>query len=195
MHALTSQRRTAEAVWWSPAFGLGTAVTVAVVAVGLAATGWSTLAVLTAVTLSPAAIAAAVDSRTGRLPDQLVLITAMPSMAVVVHESVDGRAASTVPAAVLGVLVFAAPLLVVHLVAPDALGFGDVKLAAALGLTIGLVDWRFGLTALLAATGTTALVGLTTGRRELPLGPGLVLGAAVALALAAQTGAVVLLWR
>jgi leader peptidase (prepilin peptidase) / N-methyltransferase len=131
-------------------------------------------------------VAATIDARTGRLPNRVVALVALAAVVGVVGAPTPGRAAS---AAVAGAALLAGPLFVAHVAAPVAIGFGDVKLAAALGAAIGPLGPRRGLVALCIATGATAVAGLATGRRELPLGPGLVLGAAVAVALGGRAWA------
>ena len=132
--------------------------------------------------LAVGAVAAATDARTGRIPNRLVALAAAAAAAGVVAVAVHHPTAA-VAGAVLGTVAFAGPLFVTHLATPAAIGFGDVKLAAALGAPLGLIDPRFGLVALCIATGTTAIVGLARRRHSLPLGPALVLGAAAALLL------------
>ena len=152
----------------------------------LAATAMAAAAVVAGPTaavvgaLTVASIAAAIDARTGRLPNQLVAIVGLAAAVGVGTAAIPGGAAL---AAVAGALILAGPLFALHVATPTAIGFGDVKLAAALGATIGPLDPRLGLVALCAATGSTAVAGVVARRRELALGPGLVLGAVVAVAL------------
>ena len=80
-----------------------------------------------------------------------------------------------------GAILLGGPLLVVHLISPTAMGFGDVKAAFVLGAAVGLVDWRLGLTTLAVAAGLTAVVGLLRNAPAVPLGPGLVGAAALSL--------------
>jgi leader peptidase (prepilin peptidase) / N-methyltransferase len=128
------------------------------------------------------AAAAVVDVGTRRLPNRLVALSAVAAgLGVATARGPDTTAVAV--AACIGALCFAGPLFVTHLGAPGAVGFGDVKLAAALGLALGLVDPRLGLLALCVACGTTAAAGLITSRRALPLGPGLVVGALIAVTL------------
>jgi leader peptidase (prepilin peptidase) / N-methyltransferase len=68
-------------------------------------------------------------------------------------------------------------LLVPALVRPGAMGMGDVKLAAVLGLYLGAAVVPALLVALLAA----AAAGIAARRRTIPLGPFLALGGAVGL--------------
>ena len=132
--------------------------------------------------LAIGAAAAWVDLRTRRIPNRLVAASAVAACLGIVAAIVRGTPSAPL-AASAGALAFAGPLFVTHLVAPSAIGFGDVKLALALGLALGLVDPRLGILALCVASGVTAVVGIATGRRSLPLGPGLVVGAALAFVL------------
>jgi leader peptidase (prepilin peptidase) / N-methyltransferase len=88
----------------------------------------------------------------------------------------------------LGAVVLFAVFLVLALIAPSGLGMGDVKLAALLGLYLGWVGWHavvigaaggFVVQALVALSLlATRRIGL---RGELPFGPAMLLGAAVAI--------------
>ncbi len=136
-----------------------------------------------------ATLAAVADARTARLPDRLVALTALPAALLALGLVVDGGSAAPLAAGFAGAAAAAGPLLAMHLVSPNAIGFGDVKFAAALGLALGLVDWRLAMVALCVAAGSTAAAGLVTHRRELPLGPGLLVGSAAVLVVAAASGA------
>ena len=135
--------------------------------------------------LVPAAAAAASDWRTRRVPNSLVAIALLPAMVAVVL--VDDRIPLLASVA-WGVAVMAVPLLVVHLVAPAAMGFGDVKLAVALGAGLGLLEPELAVLALAVASGLTLLAAACRRRSAMPFAPGLVIGAAVALALGALEG-------
>ena len=138
----------------------------------------SPVGVALASSLAVATVAAIVDVRTHRLPDTLVVAAALPVVAV-------GAASGALDDVLLGAVVFAAPILAVHLVSPVVMGFGDVKFAAALGGATGLLDPLWALVALCVASGVTAIVGLFRRARSLPFGPGLVAGAASAVTIAA----------
>jgi leader peptidase (prepilin peptidase) / N-methyltransferase len=132
--------------------------------------------------LVPAVAAAATDWRTHRVPNLLVAVALVPALVAVLL--VEGRM-QLLASVALGVAVMTVPLLVLHLVAPAAMGFGDVKLAAALGAGLGVLDPTLGLPALAVAAGLTLLVAAWRRRPAMPFAPGLVTGAAVALALGA----------
>ena len=121
------------------------------------------------------------DIRERRLPNALTLPGAVlvPAAAVLA-----GRGT----AAVLGGLLLAALYLVVHLVAPAAMGAGDVKLAVGVGALAG----AFGLDAwVLAAVGApllTAVWGLLVlprrgARATVPHGPSMCVATIAAVAL------------
>ena len=80
-----------------------------------------------------------------------------------------------------GALVLATPLLALHLIAPTSMGFGDVKAAAALGATLGLVQPELALWTLCLASAITAAWGIARRVRHVALGPGLVVAAYIVL--------------
>lgn len=120
------------------------------------------------------------DIRQRRLPNWLTLPAAVvvPVAAVVV-----GRGT----AALAGAAALTAVYLVVHLVAPAALGAGDVKLAAGLGAMTGAFGAEVWLLAAISAPLLTGLCGLivVTARRggTVPHGPSMCLASAVAAGL------------
>jgi leader peptidase (prepilin peptidase) / N-methyltransferase len=88
----------------------------------------------------------------------------------------------------LGAVVLFAVFLVLALIAPSGLGMGDVKLAALLGLYLGWVGWHavvIGAAGGFVVQAVVALSLLATRRiglrGELPFGPAMLLGAAVAI--------------
>jgi leader peptidase (prepilin peptidase)/N-methyltransferase len=135
--------------------------------------------------LVPAAAAAATDWRTHRVPNLLVAVALVPALVAVLV--VDDRT-HWLASLALGAAVMAVPLLFVHLAAPAAMGFGDVKLAAALGAALGVLDPTLGVPALAAAAGLTLLAAAWRRRTAMPFAPGLVSGAAAAMALGALEG-------
>ncbi|HEX6657121.1 MAG TPA: prepilin peptidase [Ilumatobacter sp.] len=132
--------------------------------------------------LVPAAAAAAIDWRRHRVPNLLVAVALVPALLAV--QLVDDRIHLFASVA-SGAAVMALPLLVVHLAAPAAMGFGDVKLAAALGAALGVSNPALGVPALAVAAGFTLLAAAWRRRTAMPFAPGLVTGAAAALALGA----------
>jgi len=127
--------------------------------------------------------AAAVDLRTLRLPNRLVGLGSVAVAVTALLESWVGIRIDDVRlfAVALGVALLAGPLLAVHLIAPAAMGFGDVKLATVLGAAIGLHEPIAALVALLIACVVGVIGGLAGRRGVIPFGPALVLGSAMAL--------------
>ena len=140
---------------------------------------------LAGVMLVPAAAAAVADWRTHRVPTLLVAIAIVPALFAVVL--FDDRAPLLASVA-SGLAAMAVPLFVLHLVTPAAMGFGDVKLAVAIGAGLGLLEPKLAVLALAVATGLTLLAAACSRRSVLPFAPGLVIGAAAALALGALKG-------
>lgn len=108
----------------------------------------------------------ATDLVARRLPNAVTVPAAVLGLAALVPLGTGHLVAGLVGAVVLGGA-FAA----VHLVAPGALGAGDVKVAPALGAPLAAASWD-GLVAapVLAAVGVLVLV-LAGGARRVPYGP------------------------
>lgn len=111
-------------------------IMVAVVA-AVANAGW--VGVVVAVWTVPVVAAAMIDATTTRLPNTVVGPGAAVSFATAGVVSVVSGDSSIVSGAVVGAVVFGGWLLVVHLVSPTGLGFGDVKFAVLLGVGIGAI--------------------------------------------------------
>jgi leader peptidase (prepilin peptidase)/N-methyltransferase len=90
--------------------------------------------------------------------------------------------------AVLGAVVLFVSFLILALISPRGLGMGDVKLAGLVGLYLGWLGWSvlvLGAAAGFVVQAVLALI-LLAGRRiglrgELPFGPAMLLGAALAI--------------
>jgi leader peptidase (prepilin peptidase) / N-methyltransferase len=117
------------------------------------------------------------DIRRRRLPNTLTLPGAVVILAVA---AAGGRG----PAALCGALALAALYLAVHLVAPGAMGAGDVKLALGLGALTGAFGADVWLLAAFGAPVLTALFGLLARVRTLPHGPSMCVASLAAAALA-----------
>ncbi|ORV49883.1 peptidase A24 [Mycolicibacter engbaekii] len=120
------------------------------------------------------------DLRQRRLPNWLTLPAAV---AVPAAAFVAGRG----PAALAGAAALTGVYLVVHLIAPDGLGAGDVKLAVALGALTGSFGADVWLLAAVSAPLLTGLCGLCTALarrgRTVAHGPSMCLASAVATGL------------
>lgn len=155
------------------------------VAVVLASPPWWWLPVLLALGWL-AVLLAATDLAQRRLPDALTL-PSYPAAAVVLAVAASGSGDPELALrGVLGAALWAGGYAAVRLVAPGALGGGDVKLAGSLGAVTAAVGWSGLLLAVLVATAVTAVaaaVAAVFGRRDVPHGPAM-LGTAWLVALA-----------
>jgi len=129
-----------------------------------------------------------IDIQRYRLPDRIVLPALGASVVIVVAESLRASEPKQINYALVGALIYFGFLLVVHLISPSGMGFGDVKLAAVMGLFVGwlapsyegalaLVLW-----AMLIGFVAGSMVGiamLVSRRRStpIPFGPFLAFGA------------------
>lgn len=193
MEILTTRIRSGDAAPTRMHAALAVAAAAAVVAVAIAPP--PLVGLMVAFALAFALAAALVDVQERRIPDALVIAIAGTAVVMLARESFDGHGAAATGSILLAAAAMSVPVIVVHLVDPAAMGFGDVKLAAALGAVVGLADWRWAMVALCIASGATAAVGLTRRSRDLPFAPGLVAGTIVALVGVAATGGVLLPWR
>jgi leader peptidase (prepilin peptidase)/N-methyltransferase len=120
------------------------------------------------------------DLRERRLPNLLTL----PGAAVILLAgTVTGRGV----AALTGAAALGGVYLVVHLIAPAALGGGDVKLAIGLGGlagSFGVEVWFLSALAAPLLTALCGLVGMLRGVRTVPHGPSMCLSTACAVSLA-----------
>jgi leader peptidase (prepilin peptidase) / N-methyltransferase len=161
---------------------IGTAVLSVVTLIVAAVVGAVPVGAAAAVALVvPAAV---VDVQQRRLPDGWVAAALAVLVTTLAVGSAFGRPTdigSTMTGALAGSVAMASAVLVLHLVSPASMGFGDVKAAVVLGAAVGTIDWRLGAIALCVAALTGAGVGLSTRRHTIPFGPFLVFGAWFAL--------------
>jgi leader peptidase (prepilin peptidase)/N-methyltransferase len=127
---------------------------------------------------------AVIDLDTKRLPDAVLFPTLVATAGLLVLAAVVDDRGDDLARAGIGLGIGFVALLAIHLIRPDGMGFGDVKLAALCGLVLG---W-YGLTEVvlglyggfvlgaLAAAGLIAM-GRTGFGRTIPFGPFLALGA------------------
>lgn len=121
--------------------------------------------------------AAMVDIVEQRLPNQIIVTSALALAVGLVFSSSDVLASNVV----LGVVLLASPLMLMHLLSPSSMGFGDVKMALVLGAAVGAVHWQLALVTIALAAGASATVALLRQMREIAFGPGLVAAAAFGL--------------
>jgi len=131
----------------------------------------------------------AIDIDCFRLPDRIVLPSIAASAVVVAAGSLREGRPSEIANAAAGAAIYFAILLAFHLVSPGGMGFGDVKLAALMGLYLGwlalgvgtafvLVLWALGAGAIVATIVGAVLLGVQgrSRRTPIPFGPYLAFG-------------------
>ncbi|MDX3307553.1 prepilin peptidase [Streptomyces sp. NPDC054884] len=84
---------------------------------------------------------AVVDVRVRRLPDPLTLPLAVAALALLGLAALLPEHAGDWTTALLGALALGAGYLVLHLVNPGGMAFGDVKLALGMGAVLGWYGW------------------------------------------------------
>jgi leader peptidase (prepilin peptidase)/N-methyltransferase len=132
----------------------------------------------------------AIDLRVHRLPDIIVLPTLVVAATAMALVSLGDGDWGPMVRALVGAVLYFGLLFVPHLVNPRGMGFGDVKLGAVLGLSVGwLAPSGTGLISLVFGAAVLGMVlGVLLGllfragwRGTFPLGPALVLGAVVVI--------------
>lgn len=131
----------------------------------------------------------AVDLRELRVPNKLVGAAALvmfPLLALATQADIAG---TSFLRAVLGAFAGFGVYLVMNIIAPSAMGMGDVKLSFVIGGHLGFVSWTAWYWSIFLAFVGMAVIGLIlmiarrAGRKtSLPFGPFMVLGALVTLA-------------
>ncbi|MFI7614749.1 prepilin peptidase [Nonomuraea terrae] len=126
---------------------------------------------------------AVIDWRTYTLPDAITL-PAYPIMALALAPTGE------LPRALAGGAVLAAAYGLLWFLRPDALGFGDVKLAGLIGMAAAALGWQALVAAAFLGQLYGALYGLSllltrrgTRHTQFPFGPFMVLGAFTTLCL------------
>jgi leader peptidase (prepilin peptidase) / N-methyltransferase len=136
---------------------------------------------LTAAVLLWMAALTGYDLRQRRLPNRLTL-PGFAAVMLVAAGSGHGLAAA------LGAAALTTVYLLVHLLAPTAMGAGDVKLALGLGALTGCFGADVWLLAAIAAPLLTAVVGIVArlgwSAKTVPHGPSMCVASAAAVGLA-----------
>jgi leader peptidase (prepilin peptidase)/N-methyltransferase len=128
-----------------------------------------------------------IDIELFRLPDLIVLPSLLASLVFVILVSILEDAPETIRFALVGGGLYFGFLFVAHLVYPRGMGFGDVKLAAVMGLyigwlgtsytsAIGLVLWGMLIGFLAGSVIGIVLLAIRKRSKQIPFGPFLALG-------------------
>jgi leader peptidase (prepilin peptidase) / N-methyltransferase len=135
-----------------------------------------------------------IDIELFRLPDRIVLPSLAISLVLIIGVSLLEDRSEQIWFALTGAAIYFGFLLVAHLIYPRGMGFGDVKLAAVMGLYVGwlgsshITAFALVLWAMLIGFVAGSIIGmvmLILRRRSqpIPFGPFLALGAIAAVLL------------
>ncbi|MGX9883842.1 prepilin peptidase [Streptomyces sp. NPDC002276] len=181
---------------YGPSTLVVSAVTALVCAALAAATGPHPELVVWLLAAPVAVLLALVDYRVHRLPDVLTLPLAAATLALLGVAALLPADAGSWLTALLGGLALGAGYLALYLINPAGMGFGDVKLALALGTALGWYGWPVLVTGAFAGVLYGALYGLgmvalrRAGRKTaIPLGPFMLGGAFTGVVLGALAAA------
>ncbi|WNI29547.1 A24 family peptidase [Streptomyces sp. ITFR-6] len=137
-----------------------------------------------------AVLLAAIDRRVHRLPDELTLPAAGAAAALLGVAALLPEHGGSWLSALLGGVGLGAFYLLLFLVNPNGMGFGDVKLALSLGVVLGWYGWAVvfagGFAGFLfgAVYGLALMIMRRAGRRTgIPFGPFMIAGALLGVLL------------
>jgi leader peptidase (prepilin peptidase)/N-methyltransferase len=138
-----------------------------------------------------------IDLDTLRLPDAIVAPLLVVSIPLIVVTSLLQHDAARIRYALVGGAFYFVFLLVVHLIIPRGMGFGDVKLAAVMGLYVGWL--ASSVVSAIQLTLYAMMIGFLVGSlagivvfafrrksRAIPFGPFLAFGTVVTIIFSAQ---------
>lgn len=125
----------------------------------------------------------AVDLDIQRIPNPTLGPTAIWVAVCVIALAITEHTADPLLHAVIAAAGCLIGFAILHIASPNALGFGDVKLAAILGAAIGVVSLTAVLAALLLACILALIWAATTRTRHLAFGPWLASGAILGVGL------------
>lgn len=122
------------------------------------------------------------------IPNRIVYPTLFASVPLLTFAALVGQRWGSLERAAIGGLCAWLALLVIHLISPRGMGFGDVRLAAVIGVYTGWLSFLHVFLAVFLGFAAAALVGVALlitrrkGRKDaVPFGPFLALGAAAAV--------------
>jgi len=142
-----------------------------------------------------------IDLDVQRIPDRITFPTFLISVPAIVAVSAHYDTTSAIKGALVGALGYFLFMFVTHMIYPAGMGFGDVKLAAVMGLYLGWLGWssdlpvagplRLVFYGLMLGCVLGVVFGLavqiaTKKRGAFPFGPALALGCYVVLLFATE---------
>ncbi len=142
-----------------------------------------------------------IDLQVQRIPDRITFPTFLLSLPAIAAVSLRYDSTGSLRAAAVGALAYFLFLFATHLVYPAGMGFGDVKLAAVMGLFLGWLGWTDAypvagpLTLVFYALMLGCILGVVFGlavqvatrrRGAFPFGPALAIGCFIVVLFAAD---------
>ena len=131
-----------------------------------------------------------IDVAVHRLPDPLTAAACGGTLGLLAIAALTAHQPSHLGRAAIGAAALACFYLALSVIRPGGLGLGDAKLAASGGAALGWISWQALLSGTIAAFALAAVYGgvllalhRATRTSHLPLGPFIILGALVAIAL------------
>ncbi|MBG6083986.1 prepilin peptidase [Zhihengliuella flava] len=131
---------------------------------------------------------ALIDARTHRLPNRLVGPWYLCAAPLLVGAALAAGEPGHVLRIVAGGAILLAFYLLLHLIQPQGMGMGDVKLAGVLGMYLGAASWEHLLLGTLAAfllggayAAALILTRKASRKSMIPFGPFMLVGTAAAL--------------
>jgi leader peptidase (prepilin peptidase)/N-methyltransferase len=130
----------------------------------------------------------AIDIRTHRLPNRIVLPTLAALIVLGVADAIASGASTAMIRAAFGMLILGGFYAALHLLSNEGMGGGDVKLAAVIGLILGWHSWQalavgaasaFVLGALFSVS--LMMLRRADGSTRIAFGPWMIIGALLGL--------------
>ena len=198
-HHVLTLADTAPPRWWSsgltcphcherlPLTWIGVQLAVPVLALGMVSAfglRWSLIPFLWLVPVL--VVAAAIDIRLLLIPRRIVWVGFWVGLALIAATTIPMGNEDAFVRSLAGAGLYFGFLYVTHLISPNGMGFGDVRLAILLGLYLGRLDLMMTAVGLFLACVFGVVLGLgvrraTGGQRHFPFGPGLAAGTMVAI--------------
>lgn len=173
--------RRLASTWWAVQLAVPVLLAVTVIAFGLR---WSLIPYLWLVPVL--VVAAAIDIRLLLIPRRIVWVGFAVGVVLIAATTLPMGHTDKFLQSLAGAALYFGFLFVTHIVSPAGMGFGDVRLAALLGLYLGRIALMMTAVGLFIACVFGVGFGLAVrraskGQRHFPFGPGLAAGTLVAI--------------
>ncbi|WP_298039327.1 prepilin peptidase [uncultured Microbacterium sp.] len=133
----------------------------------------------------------AIDARTHRLPNRIVLPATAVALVLIAVDAAFGGSSAQLLGSLLGMFALGGFYLLLRAISRGGIGGGDVKLALLIGLVLGWNGWAalvIGAAAAFVLGAVYALLLMTMRRADrttrIPFGPWMIAGAIIGLAAA-----------